>query len=219
VRRAPAPAPAPLVAPGAGGASTGSSGAAVSRQQLERERLERQKKREESGSVAATRVVGGPAVKRPKVATLSDVQDNSSSGPATSTSSSSSNRVHGFSSLGGSSGSRSSTRFLSGAIKRVANINVPDNNSYSFEQIINGGEELEMAIVGAYCLNVEWVCSHFKAETPLLLVMPRGQGDNEDTFAGVDEAIKPNTYRVIPETRMSGAQAKYCCMVSSVGRL
>lgn len=210
-------APVPAPAPGASGSSTGATGRAESRQQMERDRLERQKKREASGTVAPARVVVGPAVKRPKVATLSDVQDNSSSELSTPISSSSGSRVHGFSTLGGGGGSRSSTRFFTGAIKRVANINVPDNDSYSFGEIINGGEELEMAIVGAYCLNVEWVASFFKAETDLLLVMPRGEGDTQGPLAAIDKAIKPNTYRVIPETRASGNQAKYCCMVSLVG--
>lgn len=205
-----APAPAPV--PGASGVGTGGgSGLTESRQELERARLERQKEREASGTASAARV--GPAVKRPKVATLSDVQDSSSTGMAAPLTTSSSSRVHGFSSLGG--GSRSSSRFYSGAVKRVANIHVPDNDSYSFGEIINGGEELEMAIVGAFCLDPLWVCSHFKAATPLLLVMPRGKGDVEGPLAQVDASIKLNAYRVIPEMRPSGNE-QYNCMVSSV---
>ena len=97
-------------------------------------------------------------------------------------------------------------------MKRVANDNVPDNDSCSFASIINGGEELEMAIVGAYCLDLVWVCSHFQQATELLLVMPRSQGDKEGPLAQISELIKDNTYRVIPA--MSGVNAQYSCMVS-----
>lgn len=62
-----------------------------------------------------------------------------------------------------------------------------------------------MAVVGAFCLDVEWVASHFDAETPLLLFLPRQRGDTEEAVARISEDIKPHTYRVIPEEKPVGS--------------
>lgn len=181
---------------------------------MEQARLERQQQREASGASMAPRVSLKPAVKRPKVQTLSDLQDSPAEGLSTATSSS--GGMGGFASASAQSRNRSATRFWSGAIKPVANQNVP-GAGYSFAAIIDGGEELEMAIVGAFCVDPEWVCSHFNATTPLLLVKPRGGDDKEGPLALVDPAIKPQTYRVIPQMRAVG-NPNYACMVSSVLR-
>lgn len=171
------------------------------------------KQREASGTIVQSRVAVGPAVKRPRISTLSDVVQDDSGASSSSGLATSNGRVGGFasSSTNNSSSSGSARKFWDGAVKRVANDNEPDNDSHSFKQIINGGEKLEMAIVGAYCLDVVWVCSHFDPATELLLVMPRSPEDKEGALAQISDVIKPNTYRVIPA--MTGINSQYSCMV------
>ncbi|GAA5826158.1 hypothetical protein JCM11251_007186 [Rhodosporidiobolus azoricus] len=187
-------------------------GANVSRAELERERLARQKAREASGaaSPAAGIATARPAStsspwgnKRAKVATLSDLtQDEGAASTKSSSSAPSSSRISTSSLLTGSApsfssssssshGNKVSQRFWQGAVKRVPNAWHPDPDSWSFDDLIGDKSTLDAAVVSAYCLEPEWVVSHFPDETPLLLVM---QGpDNGRGELGLCK-LKPNSY-------------------------
>ncbi|GAA5918771.1 hypothetical protein JCM6882_006806 [Rhodosporidiobolus microsporus] len=206
---------------GSQGGSQGSTkavgGAAASRADLERERLERQRMREASGAAPAgagaagrtTSSYGVSSNKRARIATLSDLpQDDGAPPPSTSTSSSSSapssssSRIATLGSLGGSSSSSISSasssssskapqRFWQGAIKRVTNAWHPDPDAWSFDDLIGPKSTLDAAVVSAYCLEPEWVVSHFPTETPLLLVM---QGPDGGSGELLQCKLKFNTY-------------------------
>ncbi|GAA6054986.1 hypothetical protein JCM3770_000479 [Rhodotorula araucariae] len=178
-------------------------GAMSERAVLERERLERQRAREaapggpglQTVKVASTGATNG---KRPRVATFADLLAPDDDGPPSSSTASTS-RSRGSPA---SSTSKTSHRFWQGAVKRVHNAYVPDADSYSFADLIGPASSLQSAVVSAYCLDPEWVVSHFDELTPLLLVTARQKGDNAPALAQCD--LKANTFRIIPKTRDSG---------------
>lgn len=175
---------------------------------MERARLERLRLRELAGDIGSSRAAArvGPAVKRPRVATLADLQsaepsatsvyeDNKGSDAFTSTQERSARpRTSDF-----------RQRFWNGAVKRVQNSLVSDNDALSFSDVVAKDQGLEMAIVGAFVLMPEWVASHFDPETPLLLVMSRSPSEDDLTNEQIvnpgvlDPSIKPNTFRVVPD--------------------
>ncbi|BGP45300.1 hypothetical protein JCM10450v2_001118 [Rhodotorula kratochvilovae] len=170
---------------------------------LERERLERQRAREAvpGGSGLQTVKVASTSsttVKRPRIATFADLLAPDNDG-ASASSAASTSRSNGSTT---SSTSKTSDRFWQGAVKRVKNAYVPDTDSYSFADLIGPASSLQAAVVSAYCLEPEWVVSHFDAETPILLVMPRQKGDNAPALAQCD--LKANTFRSIPKMRDVG---------------
>ncbi|GAA5826140.1 hypothetical protein JCM11251_007178 [Rhodosporidiobolus azoricus] len=120
---------------------------------------------------------------------------SSSSAPSSSRISTSSlltDSAPSFSSSSSSSshGNKSSHQFWQGAVKRVPNAWLPDPDSWSFDDLIGDKSTLDAAVVSAYCLEPEWVASHFPDETPLLLVM---QGpDNGRGELGLCK-LKPNS--------------------------
>lgn len=160
-----------------------------SRAELERARLERQRAREADGTaqpsvINAARPSGSGPTPRSRVATLADLTGGASNLRAG----------------GASSQSKLSQRFWDGAVKRVPNDYDPDDESFSFGDLIGPRHTLETAVVSAFCLDPLWVASHFPEETPLLLVMPRGPGDTLPGFAPF--GVKGNTFRAIPPTRL-----------------
>ncbi|KAG0662233.1 hypothetical protein C6P46_003419 [Rhodotorula mucilaginosa] len=194
----------PSNATGSGGTSTGPAAATAapnansSRAELERARLERQRAREADGTaqpsvISASRAPVRRPTPRSRVATLADLPSGEDTGSGGS----------GASSLragGASSQSKLSQRFWDGAVKRVPNDYVPDDESFSFGDLIGPRQTLETAVVSAFCLDPLWVASHFPEETPLLLVMPRGPGDTLPGFAPF--GVKGNTFRAVPPTRL-----------------
>lgn len=194
----------PSNATGSGSTSTGPAAATAapnansSRAELERARLERQRAREADGTaqpsvISASRAPVRRPTPRSRVATLADLPSGEDTGSGGS----------GASSLragGASSQSKLSQRFWDGAVKRVPNDYVPDDESFSFGDLIGPRQTLETAVVSAFCLDPLWVASHFPEETPLLLVMPRGPGDTLPGFAPF--GVKGNTFRAVPPTRL-----------------
>lgn len=170
-----------------------SSSGGETRADLERARLERQRAREanapEGGPIAtpstsATVRKTGPASRVATVADLPLDHDGDSSIPAQPSPSRPTPRT------------KTALRFWDGAVKRVPNIYVPDEESLSFGDLVGPRETLEKAVVSAYCMDASWVASHFPADSPLLLVMPRAPGDNLPKMVPVP--VKDNTLRVIP---------------------
>ncbi|BGP53198.1 hypothetical protein JCM8202v2_000757 [Rhodotorula sphaerocarpa] len=170
-----------------------SSSGGETRADLERARLERQRAREanapEGGPIAtpstsATVRKTGPASRVATVADLPLDHDGDSSIPAQPAPSRPTPRT------------KTALRFWDGAVKRVPNIYVPDEESLSFGDLVGPRETLEKAVVSAYCMDASWVASHFPADSPLLLVMPRVPGDNLPKMVPVP--VKDNTLRVIP---------------------
>ncbi|POY73521.1 hypothetical protein BMF94_3458 [Rhodotorula taiwanensis] len=165
-----------------------------SRAEMERARLERQRVREMSNPTppAASTSQGGGSAARPtprkRFATMADVlQDGSAR-----------DRTPRTSSSHGSTQSKTHMRFWDGAVKRVPNDYVPDAEALSFADLIGPASSLQKSVVSAYCLDPFWVASHFEENAPLLLVMPRAQGDTLPTMAPCP--VKDNTLRIIPPT-------------------
>lgn len=173
--------------------------AGSSRAELERARLERQRAREANGTAQpsvisasiASRATGRSPTPRKRVATLADLPTDEGSSRAGSA-------QNGPSPL--ASSSKTSQRFWDGAVKRVPNDYVPDDESFSFADLVGPRQSLETAVVSAFCLDPLWVAAHFPEETPLLLVMPRTTGDTFPDFAPI--GVKRNTFRVVPPTRL-----------------
>ncbi|SCV72437.1 BQ2448_3974 [Microbotryum intermedium] len=193
-------------------ASTSHASPLTDRQQMEQERLERQRQRlreadESSGGVAratsystmATPAPPAPKLSRTTFTTLSDLASEVTNVPSTAMASTS--RLAPT----GEAARRISTRFWKGAIRRVHNgLSQPDTfgESFTFAKLVAADQKLEMAIMGAYCLDVDWVCSHFNAETPVMLFTPRSPGDDpEQGIYKVNDLIKPHTFRVVPKER------------------
>lgn len=177
--------------------ATAAPNANSSRAELERARLERQRAREADGTAQPSVINASRApVRRPtprsRVATLADLPSGEDTGSGGSASS--------LRAGGASSQSKLSQRFWDGAVKRVPNDYVPDDESFSFGDLIGPRQTLETAVVSAFCLDPLWVASHFPEETPLLLVMPRGPGDTLPGFAPF--GVKGNTFRAVPPTRL-----------------
>lgn len=109
---------------------------------MELERVARAEARLAAGTASRT------ALRPPRVQTLGDLQDDGDSSTGAGTRQ---GNVHGFgsSTSSGSAAQRSSTRFWEGAIRRVSNRNVPDQESYKFGDLIDKKDGLKMAIVGA----------------------------------------------------------------------
>ena len=178
-------------------AATAAPNANSSRAELERARLERQRAREADGTAQPSVINASRApVRRPtprsRVASLADLPSGEDTGSGGSASS--------LRAGGASSQSKLSQRFWDGAVKRVPNDYVPDDESFSFGDLIGPRQTLETAVVSAFCLDPLWVASHFPEETPLLLVMPRGPGDTLPGFAPF--GVKGNTFRAVPPTRL-----------------
>lgn len=194
----------PSTGTGSGSASAGPATATAaapnansSRAELERARLERQRAREADGTAQPSVInASRAAVRRPtprsRVATLADLPSGEDTGSGGSASS--------LRTSDASSQSKLSQRFWDGAVKRVPNDYVPDDESFSFGDLIGPRQTLETAVVSAFCLDPLWVASHFPEETPLLLVMPRGPGDTLPGFAPF--GVKGNTFRAVPPTRL-----------------
>ncbi|GAA6000898.1 hypothetical protein JCM10207_004710 [Rhodosporidiobolus poonsookiae] len=192
-------------------ASTSSSSGA-SRADMERERLARQRKREENGTATTVkpRTTGDSgSSKRAKVATLANLaQDNVGLSPLPHNGASYSSPgalANLFSNIPHSSSSSSQSskldeRFWSGAIKRVACKYHPDPTSFAFGELIGPSSTLQLAIVGAFCLDPAWVVPHFPEDTPLLLLTPGKP--NDPTFSVCD--LKSKTFRAIPDNKING---------------
>jgi hypothetical protein len=174
---------------------------------MERARLERLKLRELSGDIGSSRArtIVGPAVKRPRVATLADLQMQDEAGSSSTPLKPPNQSRMGLSVQSRVRPSPGVQRFWDGAIKRVQNSLVPDDEALSFADVLAKDQGLEMAIVGAFVLMPEWVASHFDPETPLLFVMSRSSAEAELTNDEIvnpgvlDSSIKPNTFRVVPD--------------------
>ncbi|GAA5873327.1 hypothetical protein JCM3774_005942 [Rhodotorula dairenensis] len=180
--------------------STTPNFAGLSRAELERARLERQRAREANGtaqpsvinaSAASARASETGPTPRRRVATLADLPSDDGSS-RTRSANSGPGRL--------SSSDKTAQRFWDGAVKRVPNDYVPDNESFTFGDLIGPRQTLETAVVSAFCLDPLWVAAHFPEETPLLLVMPRTAGDNLPDFAPI--GVKRNTFQVVPPTRL-----------------
>ncbi|KAL8283359.1 hypothetical protein RQP46_005769 [Phenoliferia psychrophenolica] len=170
---------------GASQSSTGSRGATGgSRGETERERIARQTAREAGGGPAAppTKLRTGSA--RSRVATISDITAGGSSSASTSAvASSSSSIVHGLALAGSSApaaaakGLLDSDRFWDGSTKRVANIYVPDTDSFTFKQVIGPVAQLQRVVLSTYvCDDINWVLSHFPKHIPPMLVKTGSKG-------------------------------------------
>lgn len=185
-----------------------------SRADMEKARLERLRQREMAGDIGSSRAAAkvGPAVKRPRVATLADLNEDAEEARAGESSMpdkliKTNGNMHSFGPSAPPARKRfdSGQRFWNGAVKRVYNQNVLDDDSLTFQDLVAKTEGLEMAIVGAFVLEPEWVARHFDPETPLLLVMSRGKTEQDLTNEEVvnpgvlDPSIKPNTFRVVPD--------------------
>ncbi|KAK4694189.1 tyrosyl-DNA phosphodiesterase 1, partial [Phenoliferia sp. Uapishka_3] len=200
VKPRPSSAPVPSAAPAT---------APISRQQIEDERLARQQAREAAGTSLPPAYKVRPAVARPTVSTISNLTDSSSTSASTSAvASSSTSSVHGFSSSSGggggtSNGPKPTERFWEGALKRVANLYVPDSNSYSFDAILGPKNEMVSAIVCSYVMEVEWTISHFPKDVPLLLIKPmsEGEGKGKGKPEVLDPGVREKTFRVAPVER------------------
>ncbi|GAA5979112.1 hypothetical protein JCM10908_002808 [Rhodotorula pacifica] len=189
-----------ISADGSGSASAATTSAGPSRAEMERARLERQRAREadetaqpsviNTASTSRTSGVTRPTP-RSRVATLADLPTEGGSARDTL-----SNNGAGRPTRQG----KTSERFWGGAVKRVPNDYVPDNESFTFGDLIGPRDTLETAVVSAFCLDPLWVAAHFPEQTPLLLVMPRGVGDTLPNFAPI--GIKGNTFRAVPPTRL-----------------
>jgi len=198
----------------------------ISRAEMERERLERIKKRQGNSTApesASTSQLQSTS-KRARIATLSDLPSTEEAGGGETTqkpsfgSNESSNRFHSRlsnststpspSSFSSSSHSATSQRFFSGSIRRVPNVHHPDptsSTSLSFSSLIGPPSSLLACIVSAFVLSPQWVVPQFPQDIPLLLIMPRAKGDvlqREATKVQVGD--KRHLYRVIPEDNSSG---------------
>ncbi|SCZ92352.1 BZ3500_MvSof-1268-A1-R1_Chr5-2g07801 [Microbotryum saponariae] len=185
------------------------------RQLDEKARLERQREREKKhhASNGHVRAAGpspiaapappAPKRSRPNVVTFSDLpRNNAPNIPSNATASTSRTLAPPVEAT-----RKQSTRFWEGAIRRVHNVLAqPDTfgESFTFAQLVAADQKLEMAIVGSYCLELEWVCSHFKAETPVMLFRARHSDDHPSRYQKVDDLIKPQTFLILPERSLPG---------------
>ncbi|KAI5478523.1 tyrosyl-DNA phosphodiesterase 1 [Pseudohyphozyma bogoriensis] len=188
------------------GATASRSSGATSREQMEKERLARQRAREEeNGGALKPAYKVQPAVKRPRVGTIADVTTDSA--PSTgAVASSSSNFVHGFASTSApappASGAvspaknRHAERYWNGALHRVSSRYVPDSTSFSFDDALGPKADIKTAIVGAYVMDVEWVCERLGGDFPVMLVTPTHSKEN----------LKGEIAQVIPEVRLNTFQ-------------
>ncbi|ORY90626.1 tyrosyl-DNA phosphodiesterase-domain-containing protein [Leucosporidium creatinivorum] len=203
---APAPAPAPV----ASGSSAGGSGLAESRQEMERARLERQKQRKASGAVAAPRVVVDPPSSAPR----------SPPSPTCRTTLPMDSRHLPSALLVPACTAWPPSAEEEVRARRLASSQVPSSasptstyptttataseRSSRWRRARDGHRRrvLPRRRVGLLALR-----SCYSA----LARHASSKGDVQGALAEVDAAIKPNTYRVIPEMRPSG-NPQYCCM-------
>ncbi|KAM0791983.1 hypothetical protein ACM66B_002736 [Microbotryomycetes sp. NB124-2] len=173
--------------------ASGSVSASQSRAEMEQARLERQRQREASGA-EQTSTSAVRSTKRPRVATMADVANAEPSTSGNGSVGNGSNNASSSFNATASTSASNNRRFWSGKLMRVHNKNVSAPDTLRFEQVINKGAGLKRAVVGAFVLEPGWVASHFDNETPLLLIMPAGDGTPEARHGQVSEAIKPNTF-------------------------
>lgn len=220
-------------APDKGAKEEGSGNAlgGMSRAQMEKERLERVSRL--GGGTAATTTVrwtssaSSSSNKRPRIATLSDLQSDDAS-----TSSSTSSFQNSLPSASSSSSHpydpNHSLRYWNGSIRRVFNRLHPEPpssssfspSSLSFSSLIGPPSTLKSAIVSSFCWDIDWVLSHFPDVLPTLLIMPRQPGDeipeNLAKISSKDWASelgrKKEVWRAVPKEMEMGWKGFKGCM-------
>ncbi|GAA5978291.1 hypothetical protein JCM5350_002254 [Sporobolomyces pararoseus] len=148
----------------------------LNRAEMEKARLERVAKLDSSSqqssfspSSSFSSASGNYSNKRSRIATLSDLSSSTSSSSTSNPSSSSSEQ-----------------RFFSGEIRRVYNRHdpfPPPLDTSTFSSLIGSPSTLVGSIISSYVWDLNWVLNHFPSKTckdvPILLIMPRPNGDNE----------------------------------------
>ncbi|GAA6009790.1 hypothetical protein JCM11491_000814 [Sporobolomyces phaffii] len=191
----------------------------MSRAEMERERLARlaSKGIDGTSSTSTSSAMGGvraSRVNRPRIATLSDVVATettaSASDVATFANSSSSTSFP-------AANHPTTQRFWIGSIRRVSNTFHPDpaaSTSLSFAHLIGPRATLRCAVVSAFVLDPTWVVSLFPDHLPILLIMPRAEGDTvreplaKITLQGLE--AKTELHRVIPKMTEMGYGFQGC---------
>ncbi|EMD34993.1 hypothetical protein CERSUDRAFT_54191, partial [Gelatoporia subvermispora B] len=183
----------------------GSNPFLADRAQLERERLARLKRlrpdaESEEGEGDGTQ----PKAKRQQVSSRS--RANRSANASTSSSS-------------GTSAS-SEQMFWDGELRQIANKHVDPTKetrpTFRLTEILAPRDEVECAILSAYCINWPWIYSFFNRDTPVIMVAHDQQGSNETI-----KEVLPNWIKTTPFLRngMGCMHIKFMLLFYKSGRL